>query len=271
MISSIQVRDFEDTFMGRLPVADQSFESPYIVKNIDGVGPVKADISVSEYAMMDGGTYQNAKVSSRNIVLTIGYRPNYASGESVEDVRWALYNWFQTKRFVRLVFMGAYAVPLQIDGYVESHEPSIFSNKPEVQISIICPDPHFVQRESVTLNGVTGSPLNVVGQGTAQTGFLFDITLTRALYGVTLENDIGVSLGYSRGTQAGDRLRISTAKGAKHVYHVRGTTWSQDLNNIESGTLGVYLGGSVKSILAGVSGDYALPYTLTFTPKFIGL
>ena len=68
----------------------------FIVRNIEGLGPVKATLVSTSFANMDGGQYHSSRREPRNIVLTLGLEPDYAM-MSVADLRKQLYQFFMPK------------------------------------------------------------------------------------------------------------------------------------------------------------------------------
>lgn len=113
-------------------------ESGFLISNIDGIGPGDADISTTELSATDGGVYNSSRLQSRNITIDI----IFYSKDSIEDIRQKTYRYFPLKKSVLLVFETDNRA-LQIDGYVESNNPDIFSEQEGTTISIICPNPYF--------------------------------------------------------------------------------------------------------------------------------
>lgn len=111
------------------------------VINIDGLGPPKASINSSEVATMDGGIFTSARMSQRNIVLTLGMMFN----PIIEDSRLLTYKYFPIKKPVHLE-IETDRRNVECEGYVESNTPTIFSQNEQTQISIICPDPFFYEK-----------------------------------------------------------------------------------------------------------------------------
>lgn len=113
-------------------------KSGFIIKEITGLGPGKADINTTNLATGDGSLYNSARMQERNIVLHLIFLAT-----NIETQRQLSYKYFPIKKKIILRFetdnRKAY-----ITGYVESNEPDIFNNKYEqTQISIVCPDPYF--------------------------------------------------------------------------------------------------------------------------------
>lgn len=163
-----------------IPFVSQAVEEDQIqIRNIEGLGPVAANVNTSKIGSMDGEVYLGSSVGKRNIVITIGINPHWT--QSVADIRQMLYMQFMPKSAVRLRFTSTHLPTVDISGYVESFEPNIFSRDPEYQVSIICPQPDFV---AITDTVVTSStdPLGssaVVAinyAGTVETGFLLSVS-----------------------------------------------------------------------------------------------
>jgi hypothetical protein len=78
-----------------------------------------------------------------------------------------------------------------IRGVVESFEPNLFSEDPEMQISILCPKPDLIDMATTLLTGtVDGAPIPITYTGTAPTGFQLRIQSSGSYSGdLTLIND----------------------------------------------------------------------------------
>lgn len=127
--------------------------SGYLVTDITGLGPQKANINTSQNATTDGSTFNSACIEQRNIVITLMFLEEY----SAEDLRQKTYEHFPVKKQIQLKFITDNRVCL-IDGIVESNEPTIFSDQCGTQISIICPSPFFRSEGEgniTTLYGIT--------------------------------------------------------------------------------------------------------------------
>jgi hypothetical protein len=164
-----------------IPIVAQDVSLDAIqIKNIDGLGPVKANISSTAYGSIDGESLDGTQTPKRNIVLTVVLNPNWAS-LTIESIRQILYNYFMPENTVRLRFSSTHMPTVEIAGVVESCEPNFFAKDPEYQISIICVDPYFVSIDQTVLTGVTStiaSPTDIpiTFQGSIETGFVLDIS-----------------------------------------------------------------------------------------------
>lgn len=156
MIKSITVKnDRDESIVLELMRPDKS---GFVVKSIEGLGPVKATISTTKIATLDGNRYNNSRMDTRNIVLSLEfYRMFDSKGNylSIEDIRKQSYRYFPQKRKVTL-YVETDTNTLMTEGYVETNEPNIFSKNESTSISIICPDPMFysVKQVETVFSGV---------------------------------------------------------------------------------------------------------------------
>lgn len=181
-------------------------QDPIQIRDVDGLGPVKAEITTTQVAVGDGELYTGATVGKRNIVLTLGLNPNWVD-QTMSSLRQLLYRYFLPKAWVKLRFFSDYLPEVDIEGYVESVEPNIFSQDPEVQVSVICPRPDFIQAEAVVLLGVTESGLHTYDfeyDGTVPTGIEF--RLDRTVDNVAYTGDVMVQVEHAD-------LQVFTANG----------------------------------------------------------
>ena len=119
--------------------------SGFIVKDIKGLGPGKADINTTEISTNDGSLLNSARVPTRNVVLTLGFLWK----NSIEDVRQLSYKFFPLKKTVKLIIETDNRIA-EVSGVVESNEPNIFSKDEDTDISILCTDPFFYSTQSTT-------------------------------------------------------------------------------------------------------------------------
>lgn len=123
-----------------------------LVTNISGLGPVRANVSTTSFAALDGGVINSARLDCRNIVLEV----SLLGSPSVEETRELLYRAFPVKKEVTFV-VTTDLKQLYTIGTIESNEQVIFSNKCSAQISIICPDPYFYNfspNETTVFSGI---------------------------------------------------------------------------------------------------------------------
>jgi len=113
-------------------------KSGFLIQQIAGLGPSKANINSTELSTADGSMYNSARVTSRNIVLTL----KLLEHPTIETTRQNTYKYFPIKKRVKLLIETDNRI-CETYGYVEANEPDIFSRQETTQISILCPDPYF--------------------------------------------------------------------------------------------------------------------------------
>lgn len=142
MIKSVSVVNYLGEILDLELTAPE--KSGLYVQSITGISAEKASISTTDLASADGGVFNSARAEIRNIVITLGMYDQHLEHPdwSIEDARHLTYKFFPKKKPLTLTFVTDNR-EVYIDGYTESAETQIFSDKESVQISIICPDPNF--------------------------------------------------------------------------------------------------------------------------------
>jgi len=162
-----------------LPISPQGIERDLLhIRDVQGLGPVKANVNTTPLGSMDGESYTGSLVPKRNIVLTIGLNPDWDVW-SMEELRGLLDLYFMPKQPTRLIFRRDDKPDAEIYGIVEGLEPNIFSKDVEVQVSIICPDPDFVAVNPTIITGIaqaSATPVEVEYNGSLKTGFTLNVT-----------------------------------------------------------------------------------------------
>ena len=139
MIKSISVINYRNE---RIDITLERPElSGLIVKKIDGLGPAKANINITDIMTTDGGIYNSARLSSRNITMMMSFM-----GNDIESIRQKVYKYFPIKKGLTFV-VNTDNRELMISGYVESNDPDIFNKEEGTNISIICPNPYFYAKD----------------------------------------------------------------------------------------------------------------------------
>ena len=130
--------------------------SGLIVTSVEGLGPAKANINVTDISTSDGGIFNSSRLNNRNIIMNLVFLQSPT--ESIEDIRQKTYAYFPIKRKVHLTIVTDNHTS-ETDGYVESNEPDIFSQNEGCSISIICPDPFLYSKNdnATSFSGVEPS------------------------------------------------------------------------------------------------------------------
>lgn len=246
MIKAITVTNYLGDSI-RLELAKPEL-SGFAVTSITGLGPGKANINTTDISTTDGGLYNSSRLPTRNIVISI----KYLWKDTIEDTRQLSYKYFPIKRKVKL-FIETDNREVEIEGYVESNDPTIFSNDESSDVSIICPDPLFYSSKSSTtvFSGIDpmfefpfsneslsenmlemGSIQNaaekvIVYEGDAETGVTITIHAIGAASNITIYNtgtresmhiDTDKLQDYTgSGLVAGDDIIICTVPGRKSI------------------------------------------------------
>lgn len=124
-------------------------KSGLVIEEIEGLGPPKANINMTDITNGDGSNYNSARTDPRNIVFHF----RFLEFPTVEISRNIAYKLFPIKKPVTLEFQTE-TKRASITGYVESDEPDIFSPESKTEISIICPNPFFYASGPGSLNTV---------------------------------------------------------------------------------------------------------------------
>ena len=231
MINSITARK-RDLFSGAvykeliLPMAG----SEYVIKDVSGIGPVDTSLGSFENVGDPGNTTISGHEGGRNIVLTIGFAPNFAINSTIALLRQKLYELFMPNSEIELIFDTAEYPDLTIKGTVETHTPVIFSSDPIVQISIMCDDPYFDSDDPLTVFSITpgsGSFYNFVlpFDGLVPVGYIFKAKLKAVQTQFVLTKRITLTrftrISILHDFLVDDQLTINTVKGSRDASYIR--------------------------------------------------
>lgn len=242
-------------------------KSGFAVKSISGLGPGKAIINTSEVATTDGSVFNSSRLPNRNIVISL----KYLWIDSIEEARYRSYKYFPLNKTVKLLIETDTRLA-EIEGYVESNEPSIFSNDSGTDISIICTDPLFYSakeggsnvtnfhgiepmfefpfsNESLTENLIEVGIIKTMVENVVTYEGGFDIGVTMTIHAVGSVSNINI---YNVGTResmfidtdriaaltgsgivAGDDIIISTVKNNKSIKLIREGKTTNILNALD--------------------------------------
>lgn len=282
LLQSFKVTNAQGSTL-EFPLEDPS--TGFVVRNIEGLGPVKATLVSTSFANLDGGQYHSSRREPRNIVLTLGLEPDYAVG-SVQALREQLYKFFMPKTPSQLGFhlfnkfddnLLTRTKDVTIDARIESCEPSIFTKDPAVDISMMCYDPDFVDPNPRQVVGATVSDLTegiVSYEGSVETGVIFRLAADRNLDNFTIfhrpPDGSLVTIDFAYPLLQDDVVEISSVQGSKYVRLKRAGVESSILYAIspQSGWLELQPGDN--SIRVYATGD-PMEYALEYTAKYGGL
>lgn len=124
-----------------LPLKYYPEETGLIIESIDGLGPAKADLNMTEMATVDGAIDNSSRLDTRDIKIALIFRETKAC-PTIEDVRLMTYKYFPIKKPLTLEIVTDRR-KCTISGRVETNEPDIFSNQEGSSITIRCAFPYF--------------------------------------------------------------------------------------------------------------------------------
>lgn len=204
----------------------EDISSGYIVQEIEGLDPVKATIVTSSFATMDGEQFQASSRSVRNITMKLGYSPNYTIDETVRTLRSRLYQWFTGGQPIDMSFYMTDGLTVDISGIVETAEQTLFSQEPEMDISILCPQPDFISSDLIqihsTFTTTDTSAHPIVYDGSVPAGLTslsFTVATTLSEFTIYQTTPAGVlnTMLISAPLVVGDVINMCTIKGQKSI------------------------------------------------------
>lgn len=282
LLSAVDVTNSRGSVLS-LPLEDPS--AGFVVRNIDGLEPVKATLVSSSFANLDGEQYHSSRREARDIKLTLGLEPDYAT-MSVKDLRDQLYSFFMPKTPATLTFkmFDKFTVDLfkqwlnvNIEGRIEDFVGPLFVQDPTIDISLRCFNPDFVDPTVVEFDGMTVSGLTesiLTYDGNVDTGVVFSISPDRALTEFTIylrsADQVLRTVYISYPLLAGDVLEISSVVGSKYVQLTRGGVQSSVLWAQSPQSAWVELQPGDNNIRVYASGA-PIPYSIVYTNKYGGL
>lgn len=269
MINSVKIKNY----LGEELLMELRFpeRSGFLVYNMTGIGPEKADINSIDIVTGDGGVYNSARLPDRNIVMSLRFFS--WKGKSVEEIRYESYKYFPIKQPVTITITTDTRVG-EIVGYVEANEPVIFSKETHTQLSIKCPYPYFYDGgpngttttvfygveplfEFPFSNESLSEPLIIMGNilfsneeivsysGDSEVGVIMTIDAIGDVHHLTIYNVITreqMTINTDRlekltgqGIVAGDRITISTIRGEKSITLLRKGIYTNILNVLDRG------------------------------------
>lgn len=235
--------------------------SGLIIESINGLGPAKGIVSMTSRAGADGSIFSSARVNNRNILITFSFEFN----PDIETVRQLTYKYFPIKQLISLE-INTDNRNVRTEGYVESNEPSIFTNEAGTTISILCPDPFLYdlissintfssvtplfeflwEDDNATSPTIVFSSLDldtekvVIYNGDAPVGIIIkiyangdanNISITNSYTLESISIDSAEIISITGGDiQLGDKITISTIKGDKYAILLRGLVEYNILN-----------------------------------------
>lgn len=269
----VEARNVQGSLLS-LELADIS--DGLLLADVGGLDPVKATLVSSSFALMDGEQFHAARREARNITMKVRLMPDYVTA-TPQSLRMQLYDFFMPKSKVSLRFYLDDGLTVDISGYVETCESDLFSQKPAVNISIMCYQPDFMDVNTTSISGATvadTTEITIAYPGTVETGIVFTLNVNR------VESDFTIyhrapdgtlrQLDFTESLLSGDTVAISTVVGSKYATLTRSGTASSVLNGISPQSYWISLSKGNNTIRVYTTGA-AIPYTIAYTSKYGGL
>lgn len=249
----------------------------YAITEVDGLGPVKAQIVSSGFAKQDGVQYHTSRREPRQLTLKIGLEADYVV-ETPHTLRSRLYNFFMTKAAVNIQLFLETGLQVQINGRVEDVTPDIFAEDPTIDVIIFCPEPDFLAMSTDVITGSSTSTLTetpLLYSGSVETGVVFRLLVNQTLPDFTIYHrtpdgtlqtmDVAVPM------VSGDVLTISTVPGDKyaHLLHLGVTT--SVLYGVDPQATWFELLKGTNQIRVYADTATAIPYELEYLERYGGL
>lgn len=249
------------------------------IKNISGLGPVKANVSRAPSAANAGSTYLGYRVGERVITMTLEMTTDYADDYSLSDVRRNITSLLDPGAEIEMRF-HLDDISVDIKGIVDSHDPEMFVDTPIAVVSIICPDPFFkFVGNEVVKTWAKGSAqpyvVDYVGRQLAPVGFKFQATLDNAsttsypqlTQDGVLRGLLGVP-GYA--FEAGDTLKFNTIRGQRGVSRIRSFA-ENDILGFFQGSLMDFQILPGKNYIKWNRANSSTGIQLSYRPQYTGL
>lgn len=250
MIKSFQIINYIGESL--LLKLDDPEASGFIVKEVTGLGPVKADVIFTEMATSDGGIDNSARLGVRNIVFKL----EFLQSPTIEQTRHTSYRYFPVEHSVSVI-VETDRGKCRTEGTVESNEPDIFSEKEGCTVSILCGNSYFYSTadQIAYFNGVNplfefpfennsldekliefGEILNfaertIIYEGDGNPGMIIQVHLLGKMKGLTFYNvdtrdsisinDEILSKIIGSDVMAGDDIIINSYEGQKSATLIR--------------------------------------------------
>lgn len=179
-----------------------------LLYKINGITPGEVTVNSQDYAVLDGGVFNSARMGTRtiNLYFYYGFTPH------IESSRHRAYRYFPAKTQVRLDFLTDER-SLSIWGYVEGNDTQIFSEREEGQVTIVCPDPYFYEKDYVSYT---------LGSAVSEFEFPFsNESLTKPLICFSdLGNKHLFDIGYNGDIEVGTIIRIHFNKDPSSITNI---------------------------------------------------
>lgn len=262
----------------------------YALLSVGGLTPPTATINTAVIATSDGAVFNSSRLGTRNIVLTI------APLNSIEKNRINLYQYFKSKQYIKL-YLENNTRSVWIEGYIENIEGDLYSQKQNIQISIICPDPYFKDATTglytfsniinlfefpFAIEETPGVPISELGEfveiaitnnSDDDTGVIITMLANAAVENPTIYNmTTNEHFTLDIELEAGDVVTLDTRRGHKTVTLNRDSVITNIINNMVQGStwLNLVVGDNIFSYTCESGAEY-LNISVELQPIYEGV
>lgn len=248
----------------------------YALLSVGGLTPPAATINTAVIATSDGAVFNSSRLGTRNIVLTI------APLNSIETNRINLYQYFKAKQYIKL-YLENNTRSVWIDGYIEKIDGNLYTEKQQLQISIICPDPYFKDTTTglytfsnvidlfsfpFAIEETPGIPISELGEyveiaitnnSDDETGVLITLLANAAVTNPTIYNmTTNEHFALNISMETGDVITIDTRRGHKTVTLNRNSVITNILNDMAQGSawLNLVVGDNIFTYTCDTGAEY---------------
>lgn len=235
------------TKIAELSLTSPDLTQPYILKSAAGLDA--GDFTPKFFGTSDnaGLRYYSVTSRTRDIVIRVRLNPQ-GTGVTYSSLRDSLYKAISSSYLskVELRLLALTVEKARITGYVTRFESALFVDKPEVQITITCPDPYFKDPTTTTFTGLDKvNPVFADADSTTPHGFTMNLVLAAPFSNTSNQvQRISFSkspywyftiVGFNLFNTA-DTLTLISVENQKDLYITRGTTKISILDKIASGS-----------------------------------
>lgn len=210
-------------------------ESNFQILSVQGLNPPNAQINTSKIASLDGSKFNSSTMNERNLVIMIKLRGD------IEKNRIRLYSFFRSKEWCKFYYKNN-SRDVYIEGYVESVECDLFSNKEIVQVSIICPNPYFKGVEEI---------IDDISKSFAAFEFPFAIDINDPIEFSTVDNSKITNIFNDSESETGVIITIDVLSAASTI-QIKGTSrgeiFTLDYNFVENDRITIDTNKGKKSV-----------------------
>ena len=232
--------------------------SGFAVREISGLGPVQATVSMADYASKPGGRFQGSRLGTREISFDLVFLDSLAS---IEQVRHQSYRYFPIGEKIEMTFTTDER-EVTTTGYVENNEPAIWDEDFEgATIDVVCESPFLRGKDMIIKNLASsyksfhfpsgslkepellfgyikvGSDIQITNSGEQECGCIFNIIALEDFSNPLIYNDLdGTYFGLMINVDEGDTVVINTRVGEKSAKLIRNGQEYNVINYLKTGS-----------------------------------